>query len=238
MPSTQPLARRLPDLPRWVEVRDLLLSGECQIFGLEETPALAFALRDPDEDLAFVVGAPPPTAIHAAVQGLSPHGSLIAPPEQAAWLAEILPAWRPRRILLHTLPDHQHLPVPANGQVGFLDPALLAHLPAPADLLAELRRAAEYSPISAAFAGGQPVAFCYAGSESETLWDVSIDTLPDHRRQGYAALCAAHLIRHKHALGRQPVWAAAEDNPASWRLAQKLGFVPVDELAQFEPNTA
>jgi hypothetical protein len=37
-----------------------------------------------------------------------------------------------------------------------------------------------------------------------------------------------------HTQGKQPVWQAVEENPASWRLAQKLGFVPVDELALFE----
>jgi RimJ/RimL family protein N-acetyltransferase len=36
------------------------------------------------------------------------------------------------------------------------------------------------------------------------------------------------------AHGKQPVWAAEEDHPASWRLAQKLGFVPVDVLALFK----
>jgi RimJ/RimL family protein N-acetyltransferase len=35
--------------------------------------------------------------------------------------------------------------------------------------------------------------------------------------------------------GKQPVWQAEEGNPASWRLAQKLGFVEVDELALYKP---
>jgi RimJ/RimL family protein N-acetyltransferase len=37
------------------------------------------------------------------------------------------------------------------------------------------------------------------------------------------------------AQGKQPVWQAEEDNPTSWQLAQKLGFVPMDELALFVP---
>jgi predicted GNAT family acetyltransferase len=43
------------------------------------------------------------------------------------------------------------------------------------------------------------------------------------------------MIRYMLAQGKQPVWQSEEDNPASWRLAQKLGFVPVDELALFVP---
>jgi hypothetical protein len=31
--------------------------------------------------------------------------------------------------------------------------------------------------------------------------------------------------------GKEPVWQAARDNPPSWRLAEELGFEPVDELA-------
>jgi hypothetical protein len=37
------------------------------------------------------------------------------------------------------------------------------------------------------------------------------------------------------ASGKQAVWGAVEENPASWLLAQKLGFVAVDEIALFEP---
>jgi RimJ/RimL family protein N-acetyltransferase len=41
-----------------------------------------------------------------------------------------------------------------------------------------------------------------------------------------------HMQKH----GRQPVWAALEENPASWQLARKLGFVPTDELVRFVPD--
>jgi hypothetical protein len=43
-----------------------------------------------------------------------------------------------------------------------------------------------------------------------------------------------YMIRYMQTQGKQPVWQAVEENPASWRLAQKLGFVPVDDLALFE----
>ena len=98
------------------------------------------------------------------------------------------------------------------------------------------KNGAEQSLIAAAFVNRQPVSFCYAGAMTESLWDVSIDTLPGYRRRGYAALCVTYLIYHMLAKGRHPVWQALEDNPASWRLARKLGFVPVDELALFEPH--
>jgi hypothetical protein len=43
------------------------------------------------------------------------------------------------------------------------------------------------------------------------------------------------MIRHMETEGKQPVWGAVEENPASCLLAQKIGFAPVDEIALFEP---
>jgi hypothetical protein len=117
-----------------------------------------------------------------------------------------------------------------------VDPSTLRWLPVSAELLGELESGADHSLIAATLVENQPVSFCYAGSMTETLWDVAIDTLRQHRRKGYAAICAAHMIRYMQAQGKQPVWQAEEENPASWWLAQKLGFVSVDELALFEPS--
>jgi hypothetical protein len=38
------------------------------------------------------------------------------------------------------------------------------------------------------------------------------------------------MIRAERALGREPVWGAADGNHASLRLAARLGFVAVDAL--------
>lgn len=146
-------------------------------------------------------------------------------------MARVLPAWRRARAILHVLPDPSRLPVPSPGQVRFLRRDEIGALRVSDELRRELRMAADDGPVAAALADGEPVSFCYAGSVTETLWDISIDTVPGHRRRGCAGLCVAFMVRHMGEQGKQPVWGAAEDNPASWRLARKLGFVPVDELA-------
>ena len=140
-------------------------------------------------------------------------GELIVPQAQATWLADVLPEWTRTRIFLHLSRDPQRLRIPSAGEVGFLDPDTLRRLLIAAELLRELEAGAEHSLIAATFVQQQPVSFCYAGAVTESLWDVSIDTLPGHRRHGYAALCAAHMIRHMQAQGKQPVWAAAERIP-------------------------
>jgi GNAT superfamily N-acetyltransferase len=234
MLSTHSLAQHLSDIPRWVEVRDRLLSGDCEIFSLQQEPALSFVLRDPERTVVFVVGTPPVEAVQIAAQDLGREGSVIASQDQALSLTQALPGWTRTRIIVHSLLDTQRLPPSLAGEVDFLDPGTLDQLPIASELLGELKDGAERSLIAATFVEKQPVAFCYAGAETESLWDISIDTLPEHRRQGYAAKCVAYMIRHMQIRGKQPVWQAVEENPASWRLAQKLGFVPVDELALFE----
>ncbi len=229
------LLQRLPDLPRWVEARALLLDASCEITGLANTPELSCLLRDPDDGTVFVIGHPAGEALHAAVQQ-EVRGEVIAGWEEADWLTATLSGWTPARIFVHHLPES----VPAEVghkkvRVAFLDPSVLDHLPVDEELRTELQSGAEHSPIAATFVDDHPVAFCYAGAVTETLWDISIDTLPDHRRKGYAALCVTFMIRYMQGQGKTPVWQALEDNPASWQLAKKLGFTPADDLVIFEP---
>lgn len=239
MISPKALAQKIPDLPRWVEARSLLLSGQGEILGLAESPTLSCIVRDPSPGgLLVVIGQPSLAAVQAAlpqnVQGVA----LIAPLAEGDRLAPALAGWRRTRAILHLLQHPNRLPQTNPDQVRFLEPQTLRDQPIPPGLLAELESAAEETLIAATFVGQQPVSFCYAGSVTETLWDVSIDTLPEHRQRGYAALCSAFLIRYMQTQGQQPVWGAVEENPASWRLAQKLGFVAVDELVLFEPESA
>lgn len=230
------LARRNPDLPRWVEARALLLSGDCEIFGLQEEPELSLVVRDPETESIFVIGTPSVTAVEAAIQKNSRGSEVIALLEQVTWLMNILPEWSRSRIIVHCLAGLDQLPVIADDTVGFLDPARIGQLSIEDELRKELESGAEGSLIAATFVDQQPVSFCYAGAITESLWDVSIDTLPEYRRKGYAAVCVTYMIRYMQAEGKHPVWQAEEKNPASWRLAQKLGFVPVDELVLFEPG--
>jgi RimJ/RimL family protein N-acetyltransferase len=85
--------------------------------------------------------------------------------------------------------------------------------------------------IALAVVGGEVVAVCAAGDVTESLWDVGIDTVPEHRRQGYATAAFRALAAHMAARGRQPVWCAGDDNGASLAMAACLGFEPVDHIA-------
>lgn len=112
--------------------------------------------------------------------------------------------------------------------LGAEDAPRLAGLPA--DLREELEGVLARAPVAACLDGDVLAAFCYPGSRTETLWDVSIDTLEPHRRRGCAGAAFARMMELQAREGRRPVWGAEEDNVASMRLAAKLGFEPVDEV--------
>jgi GNAT superfamily N-acetyltransferase len=232
------LAARLPDLPRWVEVRGMLLREDCDVFG-SEPEAPSFVTRNIAGDLVGVVGAASHAAIRAAVQDHAEHAEVIAPWELAAHVRAALPGWHATRARLHelqgplarTTPDS-----PPGSQVhaALIEPGTSAWQTIPDHVRTELEPAAAYSPIAVTLVDDRAVAFSYAGYTTESLWDISIETLPDFQRRGYAALCVTYLIEHLRARGLRPVWGAVEENPASWRLAEKLGFTQVDSLVLLE----
>jgi GNAT acetyltransferase-like protein len=88
-------------------------------------------------------------------------------------------------------------------------------------------------PMAAVWADGRPVSFCYPVWQTETRWDVSIETLVPYRRLGLAARGARTLIRYMRGTGRAPVWGALETNTASRTLAARLGFLEAAGIAVF-----
>ncbi|HEX6040243.1 GNAT family N-acetyltransferase [Longimicrobium sp.] len=229
------IAALLPDLPRWVEVRASLLDGRGEVMGLRHRPAFSFLLREPDGSLLAVVGPADKERIRSVILTLRADAQVICAPEQGDGVAAALAGWRRTRAVLHRLRDPSRLPPAPDDGVRFLRPGELETL---VDLSMDLRRElgdaeGEGQPIAAGFVEGRAVSFCYPASVTETLWDISIDTLPEFRRRGLAGRCVAHVVRHMWTMGREPVWGAVVENPASWRLARKLGFAPVDELALF-----
>jgi GNAT superfamily N-acetyltransferase len=116
----------------------------------------------------------------------------------------------------------------ARGQVTELEASELAALPE--SLAGELAEVLDGGTVLCARCEGLAASFAYASSRTEGLFDVSIDTLERYRRRGLARIAAAGLIEVERRLGRRPVWGAVEENVASLRLAEGLGFERVGEL--------
>ena len=224
---------KLPDVHRWVEARATLLAPEGRVFGMRTGDEASFVVREHASSAVFVVGLPDRGTLHAALARPPRATEAIVGIEHAAVLATELHGWERSRIVVHALRHPERLP-PPDERVRFLDPDRIPRLAIDEELKQKLEIGAQGSDIAAYFVDDAPVAFCYVGAITETLWDVAIGTVEAHRRRGRAGCVAAHMIRHMQATGRRaPVWQAVDENPASSNLAAKLGFEVVDELVQF-----
>ncbi len=229
------LVEALPDLPRWVEARGMLLSGEGFVAGGRPSPR-GCLVASPELRLIVAVRRPPRRAVDEAAALAGTGWVLLAAPEEAPYLTPALPGWTAEEAVLHTLPDpRRRFRQPPGVDLRVLDnpaPLLLGEIPP--TLHRELLQALRRTEVIAAFVDGAPVAFCYAGSVTERWWDVSIDTLEPYRRRGLARACVVAGIRRMRRLGKEPVWGALASNEPSLRLAAKLGFRPVDRLIVFQ----
>ncbi|MEM9908706.1 MAG: GNAT family N-acetyltransferase [Cyanobacteria bacterium P01_D01_bin.44] len=219
----------LPDIPRWVEVRGMLLAGRGHAYGVELAPVPTGVVFQPDIKLAAVVGQPELDLIREIAQNAD---EILAVPENADWVTRALSDWTAELATLHVLSDRSQLPEPSSESVRLLNPEDISAFP---DLPVPFREELEIafragSAIAAAWSVEYPVAFCYAGAVTETLWDVAISTLTPYHRRGYATKCFHYLAHRMAQDGKKPVWGAAQSNLASARLAAKLGFDAIDSL--------
>ena len=238
-PSPSTLAQLVPDEPRWIDLRGLLLTGRCDL-GVEAGPDLGFIARSWDFPFASLYGDPGPELILAATaagrtafegRSTGDDWQLLAPPENRGLVESALPGWQRRGIILHRW----------EGSLASVEP--------PSDieirLLPDGHRAADLSfdrfpeatrreqalewvsgqPMVTAVADSRPVAYCYSAFTTEALWDVAIETAEPYRRRGLAAACFLSLAAHIAEQGKTPTWGAMEDNPGSLGLAATLGFV-------------
>jgi hypothetical protein len=219
MLDTVALARRFPDVPLWVETRSMLLGRRAEVSGFREDTRVHFLAVDRGAQLATLVGDP----YGVLPQGLDGAMALLTP----EWNGELdLPGWSQEEATIYELRQEARSIHVSGADCRIIDPTKST---VPPELAPELLYAARFSPVFALFVKNQPVSFCY-GVPTETLWDVSIDTVEEQRGHGYASMCASFAIREMCARGKRPVWGALDSNLASQGLAAKLGFEPVDRI--------
>jgi GNAT superfamily N-acetyltransferase len=236
------LAHALPDTAGWIDTRGMLLSGRATIIG-GDTVGAGFVVRAMSDALAVVsvVGYPAHHLIATAVEDATDMTPVIAQPDNAVHVGQALAScprssaghrWAPERAVLHRLGSESASVLADDVHVRLLrGDDRLDHLPP--GLRFEIGHAHQTTPVAAAMADARPVSFCYPCWMTETLWDVSIDTLEGYRRRGLAARAARFMIALMRAEGREPVWGAMESNVASMELARRLGFAPAGEIVVF-----
>ncbi|MBL8139814.1 MAG: GNAT family N-acetyltransferase [Acidobacteria bacterium] len=230
-----------PDIPRWAEARGMLVARRGRIYASDMATGGAIILMH-DGSLAVLTAPMPHAALSSALEVVRADAPWLVPADDArahAGLCEVLDVGRDERAIIHALPADVLHRTRADREADVrwvMSPDAIDWSHVDADLRHELAAAFAFSPVAAAFDDGQAVSFCYAAFQTETLWDVSIDTIPRARGRGHARQVAAFLVAHMRDRGRRPVWGAVESNAASLALARTLGFVPVDALRVVTPR--
>jgi len=231
MSELQKLALTLPDNQLLLDTRGSLLSRSCELFGLTKE---SFVIRRFDTPLICVIGKPAISAIQEAVSKSVAEVEVLTYRESVAHVGSALSDWQEEAAIIHEFTNPPDSIEKIDGQVRLANENELSGLKDEfPELAKELLEALPFSPIAAFFTENKPVSFCCSTCESESLWDVSIETLPGYQRKGFAECCARFMIQHMFEKGKQPSWGALKSNTASLNLAKKLGFVAVAELYLF-----
>ena len=230
-PDFQKLAATLPDNQLLLDTRGSLLSRPCELFGLTRE---SFVIRRYDTPLICVIGKPAISAIQEAVSKSVQEVEVLTYRESVVHVGSALSDWQEEAAIIHEFSNRLDIIEKLDRRVRLANENGLSGLKDEfPELAKELLEAAPFSPIAAFFVGNKPVSFCYSTCESEFFWDVSIETLPNYQRKGFAEWCARFMIRHMFKKDKQPSWGALKSNTASLNLAKKLGSVPVGELLLF-----
>lgn len=249
---------RVPDDPWRVDTRGMLLSGRAAVSFPRQPEAAAdgFVVSMPDAALVSIVGRPPRSLIQEVIGGLEGDLNVLCQPAETAYVGSSLTGWRRTTALLHALrsrPEWAEGSDPDTRVFSARDAPRLSHVPAGMrdELVSALRGRTvarfvpgelpdrdvppplEPLPMAASWASGVPVSFCYPALRTERWWDISIETLEAHRRQGHGSRAVRAMTRHMWTSGRWPVWGATVSNTASLSVARSLGFQEVGRLSVF-----
>jgi hypothetical protein len=89
------------------------------------------------------------------------------------------------------------------------------------------REMLEEGVVAGAVIDGDLVAIAFTYARSARHADVAVNTLKKWRGRGFATTGASLVAQRLQETGQMPVWSTGEDNRASLRVAQKLGFTPI-----------
>ena len=84
---------------------------------------------------------------------------------------------------------------------------------------------------------GNIVAIAHTYAETDLHADIGVSTLEAWREQGFATAAASLVAQEIQARGKVPAWSCGEDNYASLRVAEKLGFTEVGRRMYVIPTS-
>ena len=228
----------LPDIPRWIEARSMLIHNKGIAMGFDESQKNfpQGVLYQEDIGLGVIVGKPSADLIFQLSELAD---EIICPEYHSGHFSEAFEDWTYEGADLYQQKTISTASIntaikPAWLKQSDLDRAEGISKPLLDELQEELMAGTE---IFFASADNQPASFCFACAKTETFWDVSIETITKFQRRGLARQCfqMAYQEMNRHSL--IPIWAAVDSNTASKAMAENLGFEPKDRLMVFTRRT-
>ena len=89
----------------------------------------------------------------------------------------------------------------------------------------------EEGVVACGLISGRVIAIGYTSAISGGYADVGVHTSADWRGRGFATACASLVANRAQRMGLTPVWSTSDDNPASIKIAEKIGFERVSSRA-------
>ncbi len=99
------------------------------------------------------------------------------------------------------------------------------YLPAWSNALCEKRRELDMLAVGA-YDGDRLIGLAGMSADCESMWQIGVDVLPEHRRRGVASALTSRLALEAFERGKIPFYCAAWCNLKSVRNALKCGFRP------------
>ena len=90
--------------------------------------------------------------------------------------------------------------------------------------------------VAAAVVDGELVAIAHTSARTERYADIGVYTEEKWRGRGVCAAAASIVAQRLQEAGQTPTWSTGEDNRASRRVAQKLGYEEVSQRTYVIPG--
>jgi hypothetical protein len=219
----------LPDLPRWVAARGMLLARRGLALDVDEACRVVCGRKD-----HLVV--PVTIALSAQLETVAmrevPGGSIVLQDIMLPAARYFLPEWNAEPATVFTLPDDKakSWPLPEWPTAPLTTAQLESAEHVPGPLRDRLVDASTRMPVWGASLDGRPAAFGYASLSTEAWFEISVETLEPARRRGLGRAAAMGIIVDGLLRGHRPVLSCVRGNEAANGLARRLGFEPVDML--------
>lgn len=225
------LAEALEDAPETVITIHALRTFRCRAFAIGEPRIFRAAIVDPMLTQGDLLGFGDPDALFEMITQIGDWNCLEVAPHLAVPLSERLAkaGWTIRQVpdVYYTMPgaargiSHPNVRLLGAADADFY----AANAPCFDDDPDAARQAVIDGPIAAAMVNGKVVAAIEANVRTARYANFCAETLPEYRGKGFSSACASVAAQAVQSMGLTPVWSTSENNLASRRVAEKVGFV-------------